>query len=206
MAKAVKKGVKKAKKKAVKKTPKKKKVSSSKAKKTPRKKTIVTKTEVQLDQTLTENFVSLQNVMVGIATKLDNLTDNLEQLLKLFEVSAKTLAEKDIDSPREHKDTKAILEKLEKLSQQTALVGRGLELIHQMASGRPHEEPLGDMQMQPSPSYAPPARPMAPPQQIPPARRESTPESQGYSQSMGSPQKKPESMQKEMSEERKPSM
>lgn len=142
MAKATKKKVKKTTKKKVKKSPAR------------QKKEEIKRIEIKIEKEVAKNFVSLQKVMVDFSEKMELLSDNLENLLKIFEESAKSLAKRDIESPKGHQDTKKIMEKLDKVSQQTALVGKGLELIHQMAS----EKNQGGQNMPMAPS-SPPQRP-----------------------------------------------
>ena len=52
-------------------------------------------------------------------------------MLELFEVSAKTLAEKDFDIKKENKDNKQIIEKVNNLLEQNRTIARGVALIHE---------------------------------------------------------------------------
>ena len=40
------------------------------------------------------NFISLQKVLTNLSGRFDELSDNMSKLLQLFEISAKTFAEK----------------------------------------------------------------------------------------------------------------
>jgi hypothetical protein len=103
--------------------------------------------EIKIDRALIDNFIALQKVMVNLSSKFDNLSGQISKLLELFEISAKSLARKDFeDSGRGSKDTERILEKLNNLSQQAGLIGKGLALIHETRSERTE----GNFQEKPS--------------------------------------------------------
>lgn len=104
---------------------------------------------------LIENFVSLQKVMVNLSTKFDNLTNQTSRLLELFEVSAKTLAEKDFDIERNNKENMKILEKIESVLEQNKTIARGLTLMHDKIN----ESPIYPPQM--------PGARIPPPQKLP---------------------------------------
>jgi len=171
------------KKRKAKKKKKAKTVTVKKTRKTTRKKKGTTKIkyesvkEIKLDKVLTDNFVSLQKVMVNLSKKFDELSSEISKLLNLFEISAQALAKKDLKSGGNSKDTKIILEKLDTLSKHAGLIGRGLALIHEQGKGE-REESEGFPEMQrPSPApiqppmMRPPQKPMRP---IPP--RQESPE------------------------------
>ena len=91
--------------------------------------------EIKIDRALVENFIALQKVMVNLSAKFDNLSGQISKLLELFEISAKSLARKDFEETgKSSKDTERILEKLNNLSQQAGLIGKGLALIHETGS------------------------------------------------------------------------
>ena len=87
------------------------------------------------DKVLVDNFVDLQKVMVDLATKFDNLSGEMSKILGLFELSAKHLAKVDFESNKDNKDSERILEKLDVLSEQAGLIGKGLALIHEVNYG-----------------------------------------------------------------------
>jgi len=123
-----------------KKGPKKKKTSIKKPKKVTRK--IIRKRpassvkNTNLNKMLIENFVSLQKVMTNVSVKYDNLSNQLSKLLNLFEISAKTLAEKDFKPKEENKTNKEIIEKIETLLEQNKIIARGLTLMHERIPGQ----------------------------------------------------------------------
>jgi hypothetical protein len=86
--------------------------------------------EKKVDSVLIENFVSLQKVMTNLAVKFDNLSGQISKLLELFEISAKTLAEKDY-SIGEEKVDKKLVEKLDNVLEQNKIIARGVALLHE---------------------------------------------------------------------------
>ncbi len=110
-----------------------------------------------IEKALADNFISLQKVMVNLSAKFDSLTNQISKLLELFEISAKSLAMKDLESEKENKDAKKILEKLDNISQQSGLIGKGLALIHKVSS----EKEIPETKSMPEPMQ--PVRPQSPP-------------------------------------------
>ncbi len=93
-------------------------------------KTITVKPSLKVESMLIENFVSLQKVLVDLSGEVSSLTTQLSRLLKLFEISAKTLAEKDVETQKSHIENKKILEKIENVLEQNRTIARGLTLMH----------------------------------------------------------------------------
>ena len=127
-------------------------------KKTSVKKVASTKTKskkiqknTNIEKVLVENFISLQKVMTNLAMKFDNLSIQISKLLELFEISAKTLAQKDIVLDK-GKQEKKIVEKLDTLLDQNKIIARGLTLLHESP------EPISPPQLmqQPIPNQRPP--------------------------------------------------
>jgi hypothetical protein len=110
--------------------------------------------EIKVEKALIENFIGLQKVMVNLSSKFDNLSTQLSKLLDLFEISAKSLARKEFSSSGEL-ESKQVMEKLDSLSQQAGLIGKGLALIHEV--GTQNERaiiPMNQQRNQPQmPSY-----------------------------------------------------
>ena len=106
-----------------------------------KKKTTIKKVSKKLsssptNQALTQNMISLQKVLLHVSEKLNDLTVQTSKLLELFEISAKTLATKEIEKGKGNEETKKILEKIENLSEQNKIIARGLTLLHE-----PNENP-----------------------------------------------------------------
>lgn len=92
--------------------------------------------EIKVDKVLVDNFVALQKIMVHMSSKFDNLSTQISKLLDLFDISAKALAKKDFDTARELEGTEEIMKRLDDISRQAGLIGRGLELIHKVNQER----------------------------------------------------------------------
>lgn len=117
------------------------------------------KEETDIEKILIENFVSLQKVMTNLAVKFDSLSEQISKLLELFEISAKTLAEKGYSMGEDKK----ILEKLDSLLEHNKVIAKGIALLHER--NMPEEEEVVIMPSQPiSPTPQMPM-PRIPPQQ-----------------------------------------
>lgn len=101
--------------------------------------------EIQLERVLIENFTSLQKVMTNLAVKFDNLSGQLSKLLDLFEISAKTLAEKGAFI-----EDNGLAEKLDNLIEQNKVIARGVAMIHEKESEPQYLSPPR-MQSRPAP-------------------------------------------------------
>jgi hypothetical protein len=117
--------------------------------------------KIKVEQVLVENFVSLQKVMTNLAVKFDSLSNQISKLLELFEISAKTLAEKG-SLAEENKEDKKVVEKLDNLLEQNKIIAKGIALLHE-------QEPQNQNQQE---QRYPPALQRNPMQQYPvPTRR-----------------------------------
>lgn len=88
------------------------------------------------EKILVENFVSLQRVMTNLSLKFDNLASQISKLLELFEISAKTLVNKDFSLEKGDKENKGVIAKLDNLIGQNKIIARGLTLMHEANSPR----------------------------------------------------------------------
>ncbi len=136
------------------------------------KKAIPTKTKpkkiqqnTNVENVLVENFISLQKVMTNLAMKFDNLSIQISKLLELFEISAKTLAQKDIrlDKGEETKEGKKVVEKLDNLLDQNKIIARGLTLLHESP------EPISPPQLMRQPTPQQPMLSQRPPMPLQPS-------------------------------------
>ena len=91
----------------------------------------ISKDAGRLNSILIENFVSLQKAMTNITLKFDSLSDNISRLLQLFEMSAKSFAEKLATSVPEIEKDREFLDKLNKLLDQNKLIAKGLTLMEE---------------------------------------------------------------------------
>lgn len=80
------------------------------------------------DRLLIENFVSLQKAITNLAVKFESLSDNISKLLQLFEISAKSLAEKS-PAGRDIEKDKEFLDKLNVLMEQNKVIAKGITLM-----------------------------------------------------------------------------
>lgn len=93
---------------------------------------IVKKTDSNVNKALVENFVNLQKALTNLAVKFDNLSDQISKLLQLFEISAKSFAEKYKSGTGEEvsKDTE-LLDRLDTLLDQNKTIAKGLTLMEE---------------------------------------------------------------------------
>jgi hypothetical protein len=93
------------------------------------------KSDEKLEKILIENFISMQKVMTHLITKFDSLETKFSGLLELFESSAKSLAEKEINLELEGNEEKQqeILNELQKVLDQNKLIAKGITLMHEAA-------------------------------------------------------------------------
>lgn len=123
-----------------------------------------------VEKVLVENFISLQKVLTNLAVKFDNLGAQISKLLELFEISAKTLAEKDIKLNAKPMEDKKVADKLDSILDQNKIIARGLTLLHEGPSEMPMPAPMPQMappMQQPIPPMQQPMPPMQPPMQRP---------------------------------------
>ena len=93
--------------------------------------------EIQL--ALIENFVNLQKVLTNLSVKFDNLAQNMNNLLQLFEISAKSFIRKQEEGSSTG-DEKDLLRKLDTLLDQNKTIARGLTLIEEKIRHKTSEE------------------------------------------------------------------
>jgi len=84
-------------------------------------------TKTELEDLLLQNFVNLQKVLTNLSIKLDSLSENITKLLQLFEISAKSFAEKQASGNMDMDNE--FLSKLDNLLDQNKTIAKGLTLI-----------------------------------------------------------------------------
>lgn len=82
-----------------------------------------------LPKTLIDNFVALQKVQANLAEKLDALTKQLSELLRLFETTAKSFAENPAVLTAER--DKEFLDKINQLLEQDKAIAKGVVYIEE---------------------------------------------------------------------------
>ena len=89
----------------------------------------IKKKSVKLEDKILQNLIELQKVHVNLAEKFESLSDQISNLLALFEASARSFAKQPHIQMAE-KD-KEFLEKIDKLLDQNKTIARGLTLMEQ---------------------------------------------------------------------------
>ncbi|MEK6850053.1 MAG: hypothetical protein AABX85_00590 [Nanoarchaeota archaeon] len=101
----------------------------------------LTKVEnVRLQEKLIENLVELQKVHTGMAEKFDKLSNQIVNLLTLFEMAARSFAEHPANQGTE-KD-KEFLDKINKLLDQNKTIAKGLTLMEDRLRERLYGAPV----------------------------------------------------------------
>jgi len=103
--------------------------------------------KAELEQTLIDNFTSLQKVLTNLVIKFDGLSTNMSKLLQLFEISAKSFVE--THPTREHengkkedrKEDKEFIKKLDSLLDQNKTIAKGILLMEDRIRRRSQPEP-----------------------------------------------------------------
>lgn len=105
--------------------------------KTPKKKAM---TKGEIEEALISNFTNLQRVLTNLSIKFEDLSNNMSKILQLFEISAKSFAEKYSEKSEDHpekqtpaqKETdKKYLEKLDSLLDQNKTIAKGIMLMEE---------------------------------------------------------------------------
>ena len=100
------------------------------------------KKNINVEKALIENFISLQKVMTTMAIKFDSLSNQISKLLEIFEISAKSLAEKGYSM-----EDRKVVEKLDSLLEQNKIIAKGIALLHERENYEPQiQMPIQQMQ------------------------------------------------------------
>lgn len=89
------------------------------------------------EQLLIENFAGLQKAMMNLSVKFENLSDNISNLLNVFELSAKDYVQKA--GPENDKE---LIHKLNSLLDQNKTIAKGLVLIEEKVRHRTDTNPI----------------------------------------------------------------
>lgn len=91
----------------------------------------------ELEEALLNNFINLQKVLTNLSVKFDELSGNMSKLLNLFEISAKSFAEKySGEDKTENKSDKELLGKLDSLMDQNKTIAKGIMLMEERVKQR----------------------------------------------------------------------
>ena len=102
------------------------------------KKGVMSNKEVQI--ALIENFVNLQKVLTNLTIKFDALSDNLNRLLQIFEISAKSFIKKN-EEPSWGREDKELLNKIDTMLEQNKTIAKGLTLMEEKIRHKALTEP-----------------------------------------------------------------
>jgi hypothetical protein len=92
------------------------------------------KSKEKLEEKVIQNLVTLQKVHVNLAEKFESLSNQISNLLALFEMSARTFANQP-HAQRTERD-KEFLDKIDKLLDQNKVLAKGLTLMEEKMKER----------------------------------------------------------------------
>ena len=87
----------------------------------------------EIDRALVDNFINLQKVLTNLAVKFEDLSNNISKLLQLFELSAKSLADKPGKTSEIDQE---FLKKLDSLLEQNKVISKGIMLMEDRVRNR----------------------------------------------------------------------
>ncbi len=102
-------------------------------------------TKAELETMLIDNFINLQKVLTNLSVRFDELSSNMSKMLQLFEISAKSFADKysgEGMSSVPHGD-KEFLKKLDSLLDQNKTISKGIMLMEEQVRNRRSYPSLG---------------------------------------------------------------
>lgn len=104
-----------------------------------------------LQKALIENFISLQKVLTNLSVKFDELSSNISKLLQLFEISAKSFAEKYStgDLGKQSQVDQEFLKKLDSLLDQNKTISKAILLMEDKIRNRGNPQPIAREEIQP---------------------------------------------------------
>jgi hypothetical protein len=125
-----------------------------------------------LEETLIHNMVELQKVHVDMAQRFDKLSNQISQLLGLFEMTARSFGQQSHGIVATEKD-REFLDKIDKLLDQNKTIAKGLTLMEEKmrekvyghSTQMPPINPQQMMQSQYRPPYSDPQ--LTPPRPLP---------------------------------------
>lgn len=82
----------------------------------------------KIEEILIENFVNLQKALTNLVIKFDSLSEQISKLLQVFEISAKSFADKQKEKEAQEKE---FLDKLNTLLEQNKIIAKGITLIEE---------------------------------------------------------------------------
>lgn len=111
----------------------------------------------KIETQILENLIELQKVNINVAEKFDKLSNQISELLNLFEVTARNFS-KQSPAPMGEKD-KEFLEKINTLLEQNKTIAKGLTLMEmkmrEKIYGPVSSSPQQGPQVNPRPQWQP---------------------------------------------------
>jgi len=97
-------------------------------------------TKIELEHALIDNFTNLQKVLTNLSVRFEDLSSKISKLLELFEISAKSFAEKYSSGGSQSEIDKDFLRKLDSLLDQNKTIAKGIMLMEERVKNRgvPH--------------------------------------------------------------------
>ncbi|MFA5259084.1 MAG: hypothetical protein WC979_07805 [Candidatus Pacearchaeota archaeon] len=93
--------------------------------------------KAEVEQALIDNFINLQRVLTNLSLKFDELSTNMSKMMQLFEISAKTFAEKySTEEPKTGDVDTELLKKLDSLLDQNKTISKGIMLMEEKIRDR----------------------------------------------------------------------
>jgi hypothetical protein len=83
----------------------------------------------KIEDKILQNLIDLQKVHTNLATKFESLSEQISNLLALFEMSARTFASNP--NMQESQNDKEFLSKIDKLLDQNKVLAKGLSLMEE---------------------------------------------------------------------------
>lgn len=98
----------------------------------------------EIQKELIENFISLQRVLTNLSAKFDDLSSNISKLLQLFEISARSFAEKYSTGELEKQSPvdQEFLKKLDSLLDQNKTISKAILMMEDRVRNRNNPQPI----------------------------------------------------------------
>jgi len=113
--------------------------------------------KAEFEESLIDNFINLQRVLTNLTIRFEEMSGNISKLLQLFEISAKSFAERGSGGKNPEID-KEFLKKLDSLLDQNKVISKGIMLMEERVRNKgshPREQTRysGMMKSRPVPRY-----------------------------------------------------
>jgi hypothetical protein len=95
-------------------------------------------TKTEMEERLIDNFIALQKVLTNLSMRFEDLSKNLEKMLELFEISARSFTEKYSGESIEKQPEvdQEFLKKLDVLLEQNKTIAKGIMLMEDNIKGK----------------------------------------------------------------------